>query len=218
MEKMKYDMGGGAAVIGAMKAIARLKPHMKVIGVVPTVENMPSGTAQRPGDVVRAMSGKTIEVINTDAEGRLILADALTYAQTLGATLMVDMATLTGACLIALGTINAAILGTNQELIDEVVASGREAGEKFWQLPLDPEYREQIKSQIADIKNTGGRNAGTITAAYFLREFVGDVPWAHMDIAGMAWNEDAKPYTTKGPTGFPVRTLVHLVFKLSEKH
>ncbi|HZS46452.1 MAG TPA: leucyl aminopeptidase [Blastocatellia bacterium] len=218
MEKMKYDMGGGAAVIGAMKAIAHLKPPVKVIGAVPAVENMPSGSAQRPGDVVRAMSGKTIEVINTDAEGRLILADALTYVQTLGATKIVDMATLTGACLIALGTINAAILGTSQDLVNEVIAAGKEAGEKFWQLPLDPEYREQIKSQIADIKNTGGRNAGTITAAYFLREFVNDIPWAHLDIAGMAWNEDGKAYTTKGPTGFPVRTLVHLVFKLSEKH
>jgi leucyl aminopeptidase len=215
MEKMKYDMGGGAAVIGAMKAIAELKPAMKVIGIVPTVENMPSGSAQRPGDVVRAMSGKTIEVINTDAEGRLILADAVTYVQTLGATMIVDMATLTGACLVALGTINAAILGTNQELVNQVIEAGREAGEKFWQLPLDAEYREQIKSQIADIKNTGGRNAGTITAAYFIREFVGDVPWAHMDIAGMAWNEDGKSYVAKGPTGFPVRTLVHLVFKLA---
>ena len=215
MEKMKYDMGGGAAVIGAMQAIAQLRPSMKVIGIVPTVENMPSGTAQRPGDVVRAMSGKTIEVINTDAEGRLILADAVTYVQTLGATMIVDMATLTGACLVALGTVNAAILGTSQPLIDQIIESGREAGEKFWQLPMDPEYREQIKSQIADIKNTGGRNAGTITASYFIREFVGDVPWAHLDIAGMAWNEDGKSYTAKGPTGFPVRTLVHLVFKLA---
>lgn len=210
MEKMKYDMAGGAAVIGAMRAIAHFKPKMKVLGVIPATENMPGGKAQKPGDVVRSMLGKTIEVINTDAEGRLILADAVAYARQLGATRMVDLATLTGACLVALGNVNAAVLGTDQNLINDIIAAGKRAGERFWQLPLDSEYREQIKSMIADIKNTGGRNAGTITAAYFIREFVGDVPWAHLDIAGTAWMEDSKPYMSKGPTGFPARTLVHL--------
>lgn len=210
MEKMKYDMAGGAAVIGAMRAIAQLKPDSKIVGVIPATENMPGGRAQKPGDVVRAMTGKTIEVINTDAEGRLILADAVAYARQLGATRIVDMATLTGACLVALGNVHAAVLGTNQDLIEQIISSGKRAGERFWQLPLDQEYREQIKSMIADIKNTGGRNAGTITAAYFIREFAGDVPWAHLDIAGTAWMEEAKPHMSKGPTGVPVRTLVYL--------
>jgi len=211
MEQMKYDMTGGATVLGAMRAIAQLKPSIPVLGVVPSVENMPSGTATKPGDVVRAMSGKTIEVINTDAEGRLILADAISYAKKLGATRLVDMATLTGAVSIALGDVHAAILGTDQKLIDEVIESGREVGEKFWQLPLDKEYTKQIKSDIADIKNVGGRKAGTITAAAFLKEFADGVAWAHLDIAGTAWSDDAKPYRAKGPTGIAVRTLLKIV-------
>ncbi|MGH9838441.1 MAG: leucyl aminopeptidase [Blastocatellia bacterium] len=211
MEKMKYDMAGGATTIAAMRAIAQLKPAVNVIGVVPAVENMPGGRAQRPGDVVRSMSGKTIEVINTDAEGRLILCDAISYARKLGATKIVDLATLTGAVSIALGDVYVAVLGNNQEWIDEVIAASRRAGEKLWQLPLTSEYREQIKSDIADIKNVGGRKAGTITAAYFLREFVDDVPWAHLDIAGTAWNENGKPHLAVGPTGVCVRTLVSLV-------
>src|SRR5262245_5254982 len=211
MEKMKYDMAGGATTIGAMRAIAQLKPPVNVLGIVPATENMPGGRAQRPGDVVRSMSGKTIEVINTDAEGRLILCDAISYARKLGATKIVDLATLTGAVSIALGDVYAAILGNNQDWIDAVIAAGKRAGEKLWQLPLTTEYREQIKSEIADIKNVGGRKAGTITAAYFLREFVDDVPWAHLDIAGTAWNDNGKPYLSVGPTGVCVRTLVSLV-------
>ena len=211
MEQMKYDMTGGATVVGMMRAIAQLKPLIPVLGVVPATENMPSGSSTKPGDVVRAMSGKTIEVINTDAEGRLILADAITYAKKLGATRIVDMATLTGAVSIALGDVNVAILGTDQELINEVIESGREVGEKFWQLPLDSEYTKQIKSDIADIKNIGGRKAGTITAAAFLKEFADGVAWAHLDIAGTAWSDDAKPYRAKGPTGIAFRTLLNLV-------
>jgi leucyl aminopeptidase len=211
MEKMKYDMAGGATTIGAMRAIAQLKPPVKVIGVVPATENMPGGRAQRPGDVVRAMNGKTIEVINTDAEGRLILADAVAYARKLGATKIIDIATLTGAVSIALGDVYVAILGTDQNWIDQVLAAARKSGEKLWQLPLDKDYREQIKSEIADIKNVGGRKAGTITGAYFIREFVEDTPWAHLDIASTAWNECGKPHLAVGPTGVGLRTLVNLV-------
>ncbi len=215
MEKMKYDMAGGATTIAAMRAIAQLKPAINVIGIVPAVENMPSGRAQRPGDVVRSMAGKTIEVINTDAEGRLILCDAVSYAIKLGATKIVDLATLTGAVSIALGDIYVAVLGNDQQWIDDVINAGKASGEKIWQLPLDREYRDQIKSDIADIKNVGGRKAGTITGAYFIREFVGDTPWAHLDIAGTAWNDSSKPYLSVGPTGVCVRTLVNLVSKMA---
>jgi leucyl aminopeptidase len=211
MEKMKYDMAGGATTIAAMRAIAQLKPEVNVLGIVPATENMPGGRAQRPGDVVRAMTGKTIEVINTDAEGRLVLADAVAYARKLGATKIVDLATLTGAVSIALGDVYVAVLGSNQEWVDRIIAAGKKAGEKIWELPLDKEYREQIKSEIADIKNIGGRKAGTITGAYFIREFVEDTPWAHLDIAGTAWNENKKPHLAVGPTGVCVRTLVNLV-------
>ncbi|HEY0378837.1 MAG TPA: leucyl aminopeptidase [Pyrinomonadaceae bacterium] len=215
MELMKYDMTGGATVIGAMRAIAQLKPPIPVLGVVPASENLPSGKATKPGDVVRAMSGKTIEIINTDAEGRLILSDAICYAKKLGAKRILDMATLTGAVSIALGDVNTAVLGTDQGLIDEVIAAGREVGEKFWQLPLDKEYTRQIKSDIADIKNVGGRKAGTITAAAFLKEFADGVSWAHLDIAGTAWGDEAKPYRAKGPTGIAVRTLIQMVERAS---
>jgi leucyl aminopeptidase len=211
MELMKYDMTGGATVLGVMRAVAQLKPPIPVLGVVPSTENMPSGKATKPGDVVRAMTGKTIEVINTDAEGRLILADAVSYARKLGATRVVDMATLTGAVSIALGDVNTGILGTDQELINEVIESGREVGEKFWQLPLDKEYSKQIKSDIADIKNVGGRKAGTITAAAFIKEFADGISWAHLDIAGTAWGDEAKPFRAKGPTGVAVRTLLNFV-------
>ena len=217
MELMKYDMTGGATVIAAMQAIAQLKPPIPVLGVVPATENLPSGKATKPGDVVRAMTGKTIEIINTDAEGRLILADAIAYAKKLGATRIIDMATLTGAVSIALGDVNAAVLGTDQELIDEIIAAGSEAGEKFWQLPLDKEYSKQIKSDIADIKNVGGRKAGTITAAAFLKEFAEGVSWAHLDIAGTAWGDEAKPYRSKGPTGIAVRTLIRIVARAVEQ-
>ena len=214
MELMKYDMTGGATVLGAMRAIAQLKPSIPVLGVVPCSENLPSGKATKPGDVVTAMTGKTIEVINTDAEGRLILADAIAYAKKLGATKVIDMATLTGAVSIALGDVNTAVLGTDQQLIDEIIAAGKEVGEKFWQLPLDKEYSKQIKSDIADIKNVGGRKAGTITAAAFLKEFADGLSWAHLDIAGTAWGDEAKPHRSKGPTGVAVRTLLNIVRRL----
>jgi leucyl aminopeptidase len=211
MELMKYDMTGAATVFGTMRAIAQLKPSVPVLGVAPCSENLPSGKATKPGDVLRAMTGKTIEVINTDAEGRLVLADAIAYAKKLGATKIIDMATLTGAVSIALGDVNTAILGTDQGLIDGVIAAGREVGEKFWQLPLDEEYTKQIKSDIADIKNIGGKKAGTITAAAFLKEFAEETPWAHLDIAGTAWADPATPYRSKGPTGIAVRTLVEFI-------
>jgi leucyl aminopeptidase len=217
MELMKYDMTGGATVLGAMRAIAQLKPPIPILGVAPCTENLPSGKATKPGDVVKAMTGKTIEIINTDAEGRLILADAIAYAKKLGATKVIDMATLTGAVSIALGDVNTAVLGTDQELIDEIIAAGREVGEKFWQLPLDKEYSKQIKSDIADIKNVGGRKAGTITAAAFLKEFADGLSWAHLDIAGTAWGDDAKPYRSKGPTGIAVRTLLRIVERASQR-
>ena len=217
MELMKYDMTGGATVLGAMRAIAQLKPPIPILGVAPCTENLPSGKATKPGDVVKAMTGKTIEIINTDAEGRLILADAIAYAKKLGATKVIDMATLTGAVSIALGDVNAAVLGTDQELIDEIISAGKEVGEKFWQLPLDKEYSKQIKSDIADIKNVGGRKAGTITAAAFLKEFADGISWAHLDIAGTAWGDDAKPYRSKGPTGIAVRTLLRIVDRASKR-
>lgn len=215
MELMKYDMTGAATVIGTMRAIAQLKPSIPVLGVAPCSENLPSGKATKPGDILRAMTGKTIEVINTDAEGRLVLADAIAYAKKLGATKIIDMATLTGAVSIALGDVNTAILGTDQDLIDEVIAAGVEAGEKFWQLPLDKEYTNQIKSDIADIKNVGGKKAGTITAAAFLKEFAEETPWAHLDIAGTAWGDPATPYRSKGPTGVAVRTLIEFIERSS---
>ena len=211
MEKMKYDMSGAAATLAAMQAIAQLKPNVNVIGIMPTAENMPSGRAYKPGDVLRAMSGKTIEVINTDAEGRLILADAITYARKLGATKIIDLATLTGAVSIALGPFNVAILGNDQGLVDEVRQAAKEVGERFWQLPMDDDYKEFIKSDIADLKNSGGRYAGTITAAWFLREFAEDTAWVHLDIAGTAWENERKPYMSKGPTGVAIRTLINYV-------
>jgi len=214
MDKMKFDMSGGAAMIGAMKAIAQLKPAIKIIAVVPATENMPGGRAQKPGDVQTAMSGKTIEVLNTDAEGRLILADAVTYAQKLGCTHMVDAATLTGAIVVALAGINSGVFGTNQEFTDKVLASAKATGEKMWPMPMDDEYREMIKGTIADIQNiSSGKGGGAITGAMFIREFVGDVPWVHLDIAGTAWLDDAKPWMAKGATGVGVRTLVDLAMK-----
>jgi leucyl aminopeptidase len=217
MELMKYDMTGAATVMGAMRAIAQLKPPIPILGVAPCTENLPSGKATKPGDVVKAMTGKTIEIINTDAEGRLILADAIAYAKKLGATKVIDMATLTGAVSIALGDVNAAVLGTDQQLIDEIISAGREVGEKFWQLPLDKEYSKQIKSDIADIKNVGGRKAGTITAAAFIKEFADGLAWAHLDIAGTAWGDEPKPYRSKGPTGIALRTLLRIVDRATSK-
>jgi leucyl aminopeptidase len=217
MEEMKYDMGGGAAVIGAMQVIARLKPSVRVIGLVPSSENLPSGRAVKPGDIVRSLSGKTIEVVNTDAEGRLILADAITYAINNGATHIVDAATLTGACVIALGEVRAAVVGSDQALVDELMRAGEQCGERLWQLPLDNEYSTLIKSDIADIKNVGNRTAGTITAAAFLKHFAGSLPWAHLDIAGTAWLEQAKPYMARGATGFGVRVMANFVLNRSKQ-
>jgi leucyl aminopeptidase len=212
MEKMKYDMAGGAAMLGAMRAIALLKPKVKVISVVCSAENMPSGKAYRPGDVVTAMSGKTIEVMNTDAEGRMVLADGLHYAKQLGVTHLINAATLTGACVVALGMVNAGIFSNDDESYGHFVEALKISGDKFWRLPEEDEYREQIKSQIADIMNTGGsRWGGATTAAMFLKEFVGETPWIHLDIAGVAWLEEQKPWIAKGPTGTPVRSLVEWV-------
>jgi leucyl aminopeptidase len=211
MEEMKYDMCGGAAVIGAMQVIARLRPNIRVIGLVPASENLPSGRAVKPGDVVRSLSGKTIEVANTDAEGRLVLSDAITYAITRGATCIVDAATLTGACVIALGEVRAAAMGTDQRLIDDLVRAGEQCGERIWPMPLDQEYGELIRSEIADVRNIGNRTAGSITAGYFLKHFAGSTPWVHLDIAGTAWTETEKPYIAKGATGFGVRLLSNFV-------
>ncbi|HEY2459347.1 MAG TPA: leucyl aminopeptidase [Candidatus Acidoferrum sp.] len=212
MEKMKYDMAGGATMLGVMRAIAELKPNVKVICVVPSTENMPGGTAQKPGDIQTAMSGKTIEVLNTDAEGRLILADGIHYAKQLGATVLVDAATLTGAIVVALANVNVGVFGSDQAFTDRLLASAKTVGEKMWQMPMDDEYREFIKGSFADIQNIGsGKGGGSITGAWFIREFAGDTPWIHLDIAGTAWNDDAKPWLAKGPTGVAIRTLVHFV-------
>ena len=216
MEKMKFDMAGGAAMLGAMRALALLKPRVKVIAVIPSTENMPGGRAQKPGDVQIAMSGKSIEVINTDAEGRLILADGIAYAKQLGVTHIVDAATLTGAVFVALGVVNSGVFGTDDAFTERVLASAKTAGEKMWHLPLDDDYRDQIKSTIADIQNVGGRGAGASTAAWFLREFTGDTPWVHLDIAGTAWLDDPKPWAGKGGTGVGVRTLVDLAMHLDQ--
>jgi len=212
MEKMKYDMAGGATMLGAMRAIAQLKPKVKVNAVICASENMPSGKAQKPGDVQIAMSGKSIEIINTDAEGRLVLADGLTYARTkLGCTHLVDAATLTGACVVALAMVNAGIFANDDTMYERFEKARHQAGEKMWRLPLDDEYRDMIKSSIADIVNSGGRYGGAVTAAMFLKEFVEDKPWIHLDIAGTAWVDEAKPFIAKGPSGIAVRSLIEFV-------
>lgn len=210
MEKMRYDMAGGASVLGAMCAIARLKPSIPVTALVPAVENMPGSKAQRPGDIVTALSGKTVEVLNTDAEGRLILIDALTYAQRIGCTHLIDTATLTGSIVVALGTVNIGGFTNNQQFFEKFAGAAKIEGEKTWQMPMDEEYKESLKSAFADIHNIGGRPAGSVTAAWFLREAVGDTPWIHLDIAGTAWLDDAKPYMAKGASGVGVRSFVRL--------
>lgn len=210
MGKMKGDMAGGAAVIGAMRAIAELKLPINVMGLVPASVNMPDGRAWMPGDVVTAMSGKTIETITTDAEGRMLLADAVHYARKLGATHIVDIATLTGACGVALGSVASGLFGTDDALIAALQACGEAAGELHWPMPLFPEYREQIRGEIGDLKNSGGRAAGAITAAWFIREFAGDTPWAHLDIAGSSQYDKRKPWAPAGPTGTGVGTFINL--------
>jgi len=210
MDEMKGDMAGAAAVMTAVGAIAQLKPKINVTAIIPATENLPSGTALKPGDILRAMNGKTIEVISTDAEGRLILADALSYAVKQGLSPLIDLATLTGACRVALGLLYSGVFGNDRDLIDKVLKAGERTGEKMWQMPLPEEYKEQNKSDIADIKNTGNRYGGAITAALFLAEFVGNTPWIHLDIAGPRLSSKDSGYLVKGAAGFGVRTLVEL--------
>jgi leucyl aminopeptidase len=208
MEKMKYDMAGGATMIGVMRAIALLKPKVKVIGIVCATENMPSGKAQKPGDIQTAMSGKTIEIINTDAEGRLVLADGLCYARQLGCTHLIDAATLTGAVVVALGYANVGVFANDDAFYDSFAKTSSEAGENMWRLPVNDEYLDMTRSSIADLMNTGGRWGGASTAAAFLREFAEETPWLHLDIAGTAWMEEQKPWIAKGPSGIAVRSLI----------
>jgi leucyl aminopeptidase len=214
MADMKGDMAGGASVMATLMVIAQLKPKINVTALVPATENMPSGTAIKPGDIITAMNGKSIEVLNTDAEGRLILADALSYAKKLGAKAIIDVATLTGACHVALGSLCSGAFANNQALADRVIAAGKETGELMWQLPMYEEYREQLKSDFADIKNIGNRYGGAITGAKFLEEFVGGTPWVHLDIAGTYETDKDKGYLVKGATGVPVRMLVNLVLAM----
>jgi len=211
MEEMKFDMCGGAAVLGAMQAVAELELPLNVVGIVPASENLPSGAALKPGDIIRSHLGKSIEIINTDAEGRLILADALSYARRFSPAAVVDVATLTGACVIALGSHSCAVMGNDEALTEELRRAGERTGERAWPLPMHREYREALDSDYADIKNSGGRPAGTITAGWFLREFVEGFPWAHLDIAGVAWGDGKLPYQRKGATGSPTRLLVDWV-------
>ncbi|MBI3540766.1 MAG: leucyl aminopeptidase [Deltaproteobacteria bacterium] len=214
METMKDDMSGAAAMLGVMKALSALKPSVEVHGFSAVTENMPSGAADKPGDIAYAMNGKTVEILNTDAEGRLTLADALGYAQQQKPDLIVDVATLTGACVVALGELCSGIMGNNQKLIDQLIESGKDAGEKIWQLPLIEEYKQDIKSSIADIKNTGGRYGGTINGGLFLQEFVDPkIPWAHIDIAGPSWTEKELDDCPRGGTGHITRTLLNFILK-----
>ncbi len=210
MDKMKYDMSGGAAMIGAMRALAQLKPPIPVTGLIPTVENMPGGRAQRPGDIVTSLSGKTIEVLNTDAEGRMILNDAITYAKRMGCTHLVDAATLTGAIVVALGHFYTGVFSNNETFREKLLAAARRQGEKMWAMPVDDEFKDLLKTPFADVANIGGRAGGSITAALFLREFAEDTPWIHLDIAGTASYDDGRPFAAKGASGIGVRTLVDL--------
>jgi leucyl aminopeptidase len=215
MELMKYDMGGGATMLGAMRAIAYLKPAISVIAVIPATENMPGGRAQKPGDVQVAMSGKTIEVINTDAEGRMVLADGVFYARKLGVTHLIDAATLTGAIGVALANVHVGAFGTPRDYLDQFLDSAKATGEKMWPMPMDDEYREMIKSDIADIRNTGsGKGGGASTGAWFIKEFAEDTPWIHLDIASTCWIDEGRPWLAKGPTGVAIRSIVDFAMKL----
>lgn len=217
MADMKGDMAGGAAVLSALAAIAQLKPKVNVTALVAATENLPGGSALKPGDILKAMNGKTIEVVNTDAEGRLTLADVLSYAVKQRLSPLIDVATLTGACQIALGDVCSGIFGNSQELIDKVTKAGADAGERLWQMPMYEEYKELNKSDIADIKNSGGRWGGAITAAQFLNEFAGDTPWVHIDIAGTARSDKERGYSVKGATGVGVRTLVNFALASADQ-
>jgi leucyl aminopeptidase len=216
MHEMKGDMAGAAAVIGAMYAIASLKPAINVTALVPTTENMPGGTAYRTGDILRIMNGKTIEIVNTDAEGRLVLADALSYAVKEGLSPIIDVATLTGGIVIALGSVMSGMFCNEEELSNEIIAAGQVAGEKFWLMPLDDEYKEAIQSDIADIKQPGGKYASAATAAKILEQFVGDAQWAHLDIAGTDFIDTKKPYQEHGATGVAVRTLAEFILRRAD--
>jgi leucyl aminopeptidase len=216
MDRMKDDMSGGAAVVSAMRAISLLQAPIKVVGVVPASENMPGGRAIKPGDVLTGAAGKTVEVINTDAEGRLVLGDGLWYAQRLGATHLIDVATLTGACVVALGKAATGLFGQPAEWVDVIRRTSQRAGDRCWPMPLYDEYAEQLRSEVADMTNSGGRPAGSCTAAMFLKEFAGGLPWAHLDIAGTAWADENKPWQPKGATGVAVRTLAELAFTSKE--
>jgi leucyl aminopeptidase len=211
MERMKDDMSGGAAVLGVLRAVAEQGLPLHVVGLVPATENLPDGSALKPGDIIHSMAGKTVEIISTDAEGRLVLADALTFAQRYKPSALIDLATLTGACVTALGTDVAGMMGTDEALMAKIRHASGRTGEKVWQLPLWKEYGELIKSDIADLKNVGGRDAGAITGGYFLKEFAGNVPWVHLDIAGPVWTDKDKPYIPKGATGFGVRLMLQLL-------
>jgi leucyl aminopeptidase len=217
MEEMKADMAGAAVVLGVMKAVAELKPNIRVLAVAPCVENMPGGSAIRPGDVVYAMNGKSVEIVNTDAEGRLILADALCYAQTRKPHVILDIATLTGACKVALGTVYAGLFATEEQLAKELLALGPLTGEKLWRLPLDPEYRRGLKSDIADLRNIGNRWGGAIYGAMFLENFVIRTPWAHLDIGGVDWQTEAAAHQAKGATGFGFHTLLEFLLQKAKR-
>lgn len=210
MDRMKFDMAGGAAMVGAMCAIAQLKPPIPVTAFIPAVENMPGGKAQRPGDIVKTMAGLTVEILNTDAEGRLIMADTMTYAKRQGVTHLLDAATLTGAIVMALGAVNSGLFSNNDEFQHRVLEVAKGQGEKMWPMPMDDEYREMLKSASADLPNIGSKGAGSVTAAKFLQEFAGDTPWVHLDIAGTAWIDEPKPFLAAGPTGVCVRTVTQL--------
>jgi leucyl aminopeptidase len=216
MEDMKFDMSGAAAVLGTFEMLGRLKPKVHVVGLIPSTENMPSGTAIKPGDVITGHLGKTIEIINTDAEGRLVLCDALSYARRFQPACVLDIATLTGAIVVALGHTASGVMGSDDALVEEVRAAAERAGERVWPLPMWDEYRELMKSDIADVKNAGGRPAGSISAGWFLREFVDGFPWAHLDIAGTAYTERDEPARVKGPTGLGVRLFSEFVLKRAE--
>ena len=215
MHEMKYDMCGGAAVIAAMSAIGQLKPKVNVVGIVPASENLPGPRAMKPGDILRAMNGKTIEVINTDAEGRLILADALCYANSLGATKIIDAATLTGACVVALGHAASAAMGNDETFLQQFLATSKPTGERYWAMPLYEDYATATKSDIADLRNSAGRAAGSLTAGSFLKAFVAQTPWIHLDIAGTAYLDGESAWQAKGPTGTPVRAFVSYVEELA---
>jgi leucyl aminopeptidase len=214
MEKMKYDMAGGAAVLGIMKAASEFRLPVNLIGILPATENVIGGSAARPGDIVRALDGKTIEIISTDAEGRMTLADAIVYAKRFRPKMIIDIATLTGACAIALGNVTVAMTGNSRDLTDALKQAGDDTYERVWEMPLFEEYKEYIKSDIADLKNTGGKSGALMSSAYFLYTFAGDTPWAHLDIAGTAWVEKEKPYMPKGASGIGVRLVLYLIKNL----